>query len=172
VSRRLLDRGLRSIDLDYGCARQEDESGAVVSLPPSPDLAWLNRHHWNWVEDRLFAALDESAEHTTVLAGTAYNMADYLDRFALLLVLCIGDPTLDARVTSPERDNVFGKTGDTAEWSRAWRRTVETTLGRHGAIMIDAERPVDRVVDDVIATCAAHGHPIARFPLEPTDHRV
>ncbi len=27
--------------------------------------------------------------------------------------------------------------------------------------MIDASRPVDQVVDDVIAACAAHGFPIA-----------
>lgn len=161
VSQRLRDLHLRSIDLDFGYARHEDRAGVVVSLPDSPDLAWLNQHHWNWIDDRLAAALAESAEHTTVLAGTAYNMADYLDHFDLLLVLHIEDSTLDVRVRDPERNNIFGKVGDTALWSRTWRHTVETTLERRGALMIDAERPIDQVVHDVVATCAANGHPIA-----------
>ncbi|WP_152362132.1 hypothetical protein [Microlunatus speluncae] len=161
VSQWLRDRDLRSIDLDYGYARFEDEAGVTVDLPPAPGLGWLTTHHWNWIDSRLAAAVADSADHTTVLAGTAFNMTAHLDRFALLLVLCIGDATLKARVTAPERNNVFGKKGDTAEWSLGWRDTVEAALEQRGAIMIDAERPIDQVAEDVISSCAAEGYPIA-----------
>lgn len=159
VSQSLRDRRFRSIDLDYGYARHEARNGTPAAMPSEPSLAWLNEHHWNWIDDRLCAALADCADQTTVLAGTAYNMFEYIDRFDL--PLCMDDASLEARLVSPTRNNKFGKSSDAIAWSRTWRQTVETNLQERGALVIDACQPSEHVVDEVIASCSVGGFPIA-----------
>ncbi|MFG1812245.1 AAA family ATPase [Kribbella sp. NPDC049174] len=163
ISEQLRDRQLRSIDLDFGYARHEDENGSAVTYPDSPSLAWLNKHRWNWDPDRLTSALADCAGHTAVLAGTAYNMFSQLDRFDLVILLHIDEATLETRLADPKRNNIFGRTADEVAWSLSWRRTVETELRQREAHVIDARQPVDQVVDDVIHACAINGHPIGQL---------
>lgn len=160
VSQRLRDHGLLSVDLDYGYARWEGEDGAAVDFPSSPSMQWLLDHHWQWDELRLSSALHDSRDQTAALAGTAFNMFDHLKRFDVLLLLQVDDETMCKRLVDPGRRNDFGKVGDTVEWSRYWRRRVETELTDRGAHVIDARQPVDRVVDSVIEVSAGCGYPI------------
>jgi len=155
----LRNRGLCSVDLDYGFARHEDASGRPVTFPTEPDLAWLNTHHWRWIDGRLTNLLTRYRTRNVLLCGTAYNMFDYLDRFALVILLRVDGPTMDARVRDPLRDNVFGKVGDSARWSHAWRERVETGLA--GARSIDARQPLDQVVAEVLECCDGAGCPIS-----------
>lgn len=161
VASALHERGLCSIDLDYGFARHEDANGTPVQFPASPDLAWLDAHHWQWIEDRLTSALAQYQVRNALFCGTAFNMFDQLDKFALTILLRIDDVTLDARVRDPQRDNAFGKVGDTALWSHRWRHRVETELKRRGAHSVDACQPLEQVVREVLEYCAAVGCPIS-----------
>jgi hypothetical protein len=79
----------------------------------------------------------------------------------VVVLLRIGDATMERRLADPRRDNVFGTTGDTVAWSRTWRERVELELRGRDAYVVDARRPVDEVVDEVIGACAAHGCPIS-----------
>jgi hypothetical protein len=161
VAAALHDRGLCSIDLDYGFARHENAAGTPVPFPTAPDLAWLDAHHWQWLDDRLTLALAQYRFRNALFCGTAFNMFDHLDRFALTILLQLDDPTLDARLHDPNRDNVFGRVGDTGIWSRHWRDRVESELQQRGAQSIDARQPLDQVVREVLTQCAAAGYPIS-----------
>ncbi|MBM7783774.1 hypothetical protein [Tenggerimyces flavus] len=154
-------RRLHAIDLDYGYARHETPEGHPVDFPAEPDLDWLTSHHWQWIDDRLDEAVAECRDRTGLLCGTAFNMFDRLDRFDLVLLLRLDDDTMERRLRDPRRDNPFGKTGDTVAWSRRWRRTVEAELLGRGVRAIDAREPVDRVVGDILAACAAAGYPLS-----------
>ncbi len=161
VSSALRDRGLCSVDLDYGFARHEDSKGNPVPFPPEPDLAWLSTHHWRWVDDRLTELLSRYRSRNVLLCGTAFNMFDHLDRFASVILLRLDARTLDARLQDPTRDNIFGKVGATATWSHWWRTEVETELTKRHARTVDARQPLHEVVDEVLQQCAATGYPIA-----------
>jgi hypothetical protein len=155
----LRDRGLCSVDLDYGFARHEDSSGNPVSFPAEPDLAWLNTHHWQWIDGRLSNLLTRYRSRNVLLSGTAYNMFDHLDSFALIILLRLDASTMDSRVRDPLRDNVFGKVGASAIWSHRWRERVDTVLS--DAQTVDARQPLEQVVSEVLEYCAAAGYPIS-----------
>jgi shikimate kinase len=155
----LRDRGLCSVDLDYGFARHEDASGNAVAFPGEPDLTWLETHHWQWIDQRLTNLLTRYRSRNVLLCGTAYNMFDYLDRFALVILLRLDGSTMDARVRDPLRDNVFGKVGASAIWCHGWRELVETALA--GAHAVDARQPLEQVVGEVLEYCAGAGFPVS-----------
>lgn len=62
-------------------------------------MAWLRHHSWRWIEQRLNEVLSECLERSTALCGSAYNMADYLARFDLVILLQIDDATMVRRLT-------------------------------------------------------------------------
>lgn len=150
ISQVLRDRGMRSIDLDFGFARWEDLQGRPVTFPAEPCWPWLQSHRWRWQADRLDAAVAEADNRPVVYAGTASNMFDLLDRFDRLLLLQMDDATRQRRLADPRRGNVFGRVGDTAAWSSWWHRTVERELIQRGATVIDTQRPIHEVVSDVV----------------------
>lgn len=151
VSQALRDRGLHSIDLDYGYARYEDLRGRPVRLPAEPTMHWLNTHRWQWQIDKIDQAIAESRGELIVFAGTAYNMFAYLDRFDLLLLLKIDDQTREIRLADPRRSNIFGKVGDTAAWSAIWHKRVETEIRTYDPRCIDGQASIESVTDQVIA---------------------
>jgi hypothetical protein len=161
VASALQARGLYAVDLDYGYARHEDAAGNPVTMPASPDLAWLHSNYWQWQDELLTSALDQHRSRNAVFCGTAYNMFDHLDHFALMILLRVDAETQSSRLRSPTRDNVFGKTGDSVTWSNWWRRKVEDELTALNAICIDARQPLGEVVAKVINQCAAAGCPIS-----------
>lgn len=161
VAAELRRRRLYSLDLDYGYARWEDGAGEPVPFPDCPDMRWLTDHHWQWMDDRLAAALAECRSRTTILCGASYNMGEYLERFDLLILLEIDDATLCTRVTDPGRNNDFGSIGDTLDWSRTWLPRLQAELLDRGAHAVDARPPIGRVVDDVVEICQANGTPVA-----------
>jgi adenylate kinase family enzyme len=168
VASALRDRGLCSVDLDHGFARHEDADGNSVPFPAEPDLVWLTTHHWRWVDDRLTELLSQYRSRNALLCGTAFNMFDHLDRFALVILLRLDARTLEARLQDPNRDNIFGKVGATATWSHWWRTEVETELTKRHARTVDARRPLRQVVDEVLLHCADAGYPIAGGTHSPT----
>lgn len=148
VSYALRDQGFNSADLDYGFARWEDRAGKPVGMPAEPSWDWLMTHLWQWQAGLIDAALAE-AVGPTVLAGTARNMFDLLDRFDELLLLAMDDATREARLADPRRNNSFGRIGDSARWSRWWHTVVESELTARGAVIIDATQPLGAVVAEV-----------------------
>lgn len=126
-------------------------------------MEWLREHHWQWDMPRLESALPDIAHRTTALAGTAFNMFSHLSRFNLIVLLQIDDDTMATRLVQPDRNNDFGKAGDTVAWSRYWRHRVEIELTNRGAHLIDARQPVDRVVENLIEVCSDSGYPIGQL---------
>ncbi len=161
VAARLQTRGLRAIDTDDGLARWEDLEGTPVEFPVSPDMAWLRSHRWQWIEHRIEEVLAECEERSTVLCGTAYNMADYLACFDLVILLQIDDATTVRRLADPRRNNDFGIRGATLEWSLELRRQFEAEVLNVSPRRVDALRPLAKVVDDVIRIVQAHGIDLA-----------
>ncbi|OIV37033.1 hypothetical protein BIV57_13150 [Mangrovactinospora gilvigrisea] len=146
----LRERGVDSVDLDFGYARWEDADGSPVPFPAEPTRGWLDAHRWQWQVDLLDAALADRGSGPTVFTGTARNMFELLDRFDLVLLLRMDDATRRTRLADPQRANVFGRVGDTAAWSAWWHKTVEDELLKRRTQVIDAAEPIDSVVADIL----------------------
>jgi hypothetical protein len=147
----LARRGLAAIDSDDDplLARTVDGAGNVVAEPEAPDLAWLARHSWAWDPVRL-DALIAGAAGTLYVCGGAANEIELAGRFTHVFLLEIDEPTMLARIDA-RTDNDWGQIGDTREYLRGFLPGYQARLRASGAIPVDARRPIDEVVDAILA---------------------
>ena len=79
-------------------------------------------------------------------AGHEFHFWDLLDR---VIYLAANDDTLRQRLAS-RIDNGYGKTPEELEGILGANKTFEAMYREHGAVIVDANRPLDEVVADVI----------------------
>ena len=154
VAVELARRGLVSIDADDDpwLARFVDSDGAVVAEEPTaPDLAWLARYSWAWDPARLDKLIGAAAPATLYVCGGADNQHELAGRFSQVFLLEIDEPTMLARLDARRDDHDWGHIGDTREFLRRKLPALQDRLRASGAIPIDARRPVDQVVDTIVA---------------------
>ena len=152
VAAMLADRGLVAIDADSDqeLARWVDASGRVADRPAEPDAAWLRQHQWAWDPRRLDELISAADPATLFVCGNAANEISLMDRFDRVLLLVIDEPTMLARLDEPGRDNDFGCAGDTRELLRRWLPGYQACMHAHGAIPIDATKPLHQVTDTIL----------------------
>jgi hypothetical protein len=152
----LARRGLAAIDSDDDplLARSVDGAGNVVAAEPeAPDLEWLSRHSWAWDPARL-DGLIAAATGTLYVCGGAANEIELAGRFTHVFLLEIDEATMLARIDARE-NNDWGQIGDTREYLRGFLPGYQARLRASGAIAVDARRPVDEVVDEILARTLA-----------------
>ncbi|HUQ62237.1 MAG TPA: AAA family ATPase [Acidimicrobiales bacterium] len=143
-------------------AHDADEDGSRVWLDRATGLAvddpgrgrrppiWNERHWYPIARDRV-ESLRRSGNHDVVfLAGSVPNELDVWDLFDLVLCLIVDDETLRHRLAS-RTDNDFGKDPAVRDAVLSWNATAAQNYTRFGATLIDATRPLEDVVDDVVA---------------------
>src|SRR5580693_1975164 len=152
IAAELARQGLTCIDADDDpfLARSVDAAGNVVEEPEAPDLAWLSRHYWAWDPARLDELIAAAAPATLYVCGGAANELELADRFTHVFLLEIDEPTMLARVDGRD-NNDWGQIGDTREYLRSFLPGYQARLRASGAIPVDARRPVDAVVDAILA---------------------
>ena len=155
----LARRGLASIDADDDplLARSVDLAGhVVVEEQAEPDFAWLSRHSWAWNPARLDALIRAVAPATLYVCGGADNELELADRFTLVFLLEIDEPTMLARLDARRDYHDWGRIGDTREYLRRRLPKIQARLRAFGAIPIDARQPLDQVVDAILSHTLAN----------------
>ena len=153
VAAALARRGVASLDDDEDpfLARFVDSTGAVVAEEPAePDAAWLSRHRWEWDPGRLDELIRAATPQTLYLCGGADNQLELDDRFGRVFLLEIDEATMLARLDA-RQPGEWGHSGDSLEYIRRLRPGYQERLRMAGAILIDATRPLDQVVNAIIA---------------------
>jgi len=131
----------------------------TTHTPASQRKAWeeasLKWRRSYWLEiDR--GRVEELAQRAAAdarpvfLCGTTSNDNDIWDLFDRVIQLSVGDDVLQDRLAA-RTNNDYGKHPDDLGDILGWNGTID---GRHrasGAVVIDADRPVDDVVDDIVA---------------------
>lgn len=153
VAAALARRDVASLDDDEDpfLARFVDSAGAVVAEEPAePDAAWLSRHRWEWDPGRLDELIRAAAPQTLYLCGGADNQLELADRFGQMFLLEIDEATMLARLDA-RQPGEWGHSGDSLEYIRRLRPGYQERLRMAGAILIDATRPLDQVVNAILA---------------------
>ena len=106
------------------------------------------RHGWNWRLPALKKLLN-SAKNVFV-SGVTSNTIENLDLFDKVFVLHIGLDTLKDRLTD-RANNDFGKHPDELREVLKDHDGSDIFWKNKGAIIINAEQPIIKVVDDILA---------------------
>jgi broad-specificity NMP kinase len=140
-----------STDDEPGVTRLEDGDGRPTEWP-DPPVDW-SKVAWNWQEGPLLDLL--AAAETVFVAAVTSNQERYYHLFDAIFVLIVDEATTRHRLLS-RTDNDYGK--DPEELARNLRGHAafqRELLAAPRAVAIDALRPVEAVVDDIIARTQA-----------------
>ena len=110
----------------------------------------LHRGEWLWVEERITELLDSDDGRSLFVQGCVRNQAKFYDRFnAVVLLSAPADVILD-RVARRTTNN-YGKTPVERAMILDDLANVEPLLRASCTHELDASRPLDEVVTDLIA---------------------
>jgi dephospho-CoA kinase len=110
---------------------------------------WLRRHHLRIKRAPVEAIVPPDPDKVVFLCGTVPNETDVWDLFDKAIYLIISEKVLRERIAS-RTNNKFGKHPEELEGILSWHRDSPEAAKRVGAIIIDAEQPLENVVDEVI----------------------
>jgi hypothetical protein len=111
-------------------------------------------HEWMLSAERIGVLSHEAARSGTpmFLCGTASGDGGVWHLFGKVLALVIDVPTLKQRVAA--RTDKFGKAPEELAAILGWHAGYEVIYRGFGAVIIDAARPLDQVVDEILAESA------------------
>jgi shikimate kinase len=135
-------RGFRVIDTDDPGWR---EYRAYVESSDE-----LHRGEWLWVEEKMTGLLNSDDGRSLFVQGCVRNQSNFHDRFdAVVLLSAPADVILDR--IAHRTTNSYGKTPVEQAMILADLATVEPLLRESCTHELDAARPLDQVVADLIA---------------------
>lgn len=155
TSRALRARGFEAYDADldgFRVWRRRDTSKEVTFPGWQAPAGWHEAHHMPIVRSRVETLHDKSG--LVFLSGSVDNELDVWDLFTTVICLVIDEATLRRRLVA--RPDHFGKAPDELVNILEWNRTCEANYRRFGASIVDASRPLDAVVENVLRVAAGH----------------
>ncbi len=110
-----------------------------------------DNHMWITSVEKVAAlsARAESEGRTAFLFGTSENENEIWNFANYVFCLAVDDDTLRHRLLT-RTNNDYGKNDLELRWCLEWNAVVPKQAEAHGATLIDATRPVDQVVDELL----------------------
>lgn len=112
-------------------------------------LGYQHDADWLWGEEKIEQILNDTSEEVFI-CGSASNRDKYLSRFNKVFILYVDDRTLKSRLLNRTNNN-FGKDPDVLARQLEQNQGVKEYSIRRGRIVIDAARPIELVVDEILA---------------------
>jgi dephospho-CoA kinase len=135
-------RGYRVVDTDDPGWREYREY-----LEPSDEV---HRGEWLWVEERITGLLDSDDGRSLFVQGCVRNQSKFYDRFDAVVLLSAPVEVILERVARRTTNN-YGKTRVERAMILADLARVEPLLRASCTHELDASRPLEEVVADLIA---------------------
>jgi len=135
-------RGYRVVDTDEPGWRDYREYAEAIDE--------LHRGEYLWIEERMTALLDSDDGGSLFVGGGVRNQATFYDRFdAVVLLTAPADVILDR--VARRSTNAYGKSPLERAEILADLAEIEPLLREACTDELDASRPIDEVVADLIA---------------------
>ena len=156
VYRRLRELGFDAFGFDEDQFGEwfHRESGLPVSFPTerhdsdgSADLEFTVHH------DKIEGLAQRSTGRTVFLCGGAGHEFHFWQLLDLVIYLTVDDETLRRRLAT-RTDNGYGKTAEELDGILRANESFEASYRERGAVIIDAARPIEEVVTDVLNAAA------------------
>ena len=137
-------RGYRAIHGDRALAYQGDpETGAV--------LTGRGHAHHIWDVKKVRAMVADQSAAMTFFCGGSRNFRKFVELFDLVFVLEIDRDTLETRLSARPDDEFGGNPAERALIRRLHEKQEDVS---RVAVRIDARKPLDQVVDEIVAFSA------------------
>lgn len=152
VCEALKARGYHAIDADWeGFSHWVHRlTGEVVTDSPYPvPPGWLNEYAWRIRADRVKKLASSAGAGVTFLCGSVENEDEVRQYFDIIVCLVADDETISGRLAQ-RATNAFGRHPEELAAVLAWNPTEGERYDKLGATIIDATRPLDEVVGDVL----------------------
>ena len=150
----LQKRGCEAYDTDSdGFSSWHNKgTGQAVKSPPTNRLPqeWYEQHDWVLSATKVSKLAEQATNKTIFLCGTVGNKREILDLFSQIILLNIDEETLKTRLAHRNGGNEFGKQQHELVRILDWHKTVEKDYRELGAVIIDATRPIETVVENII----------------------
>lgn len=155
VCKELKQRGYEAYDTDNdGIAffyhNDTDEPVTEKITPEDRTPEWRSKHTWKAKREDVEQLAAKADGETVFLCGVTSNDADELwDLFDKVFALHIDESSLKHRIMH-RTSNDFGKNPHEFADLLRWQQTAEADYKKLGATLVDATRPLDRVVDEIV----------------------
>lgn len=145
LARALVTHGVNAVDLDSISHWENKETKEVVEWEPGSD-EFMDSH--DWICDLVKLKEIISRTENAVALGHTSNQEQYLPFFEKIFVLSCSPETITTRLNS-RTDNDFGK--HPADLARIlnWQIGFQEWMVEKGASVIDCERPLEQVVQEI-----------------------
>lgn len=154
ISKELAARGYEAYDTDKdGITGWFNKvSGERVQSPKADwshrTAEWYSQHDWDTSLDAVKKLANQAKTKPIYLCGTSSNRQAVMKLCSLVIGLQVNEDVLRYRIAT--RKNPFGKQPHELENILGWHRASEDADRQAGAIMVDANRPMAAVVDEIL----------------------
>lgn len=108
------------------------------------------QHNWIWDIDKVKSLAESSENNTIFVCGGAMNQDRARGIFDKRFTLVVDNDTMRHRLMT-RTSNDFGKHPDDLARQLEWNQGAVEYAKSIGAIVIDATKPIERVVDDILS---------------------
>lgn len=129
----------------------ELKARGYMSIDADHDLGYQHGADWLWDEGKIQGILSDASDGMLFICGSATNRGKFIPKFDKVFILCVDDGTLKYRLLHRTNNN-FGKDPITLARQIEYNQGVKEHSIARGRIVIDATQPVNKVVDDILAT--------------------
>jgi adenylate kinase family enzyme len=157
VCKELVRRGFEAHDADSeGFNKwQNKESGEIVEVydKDKGNLEdWYKKYSWSTIRSKVEELANKATNKLIFICGVSANEETVWDLYTKVICLNIDESTLRDRITSRTTNN-FGKEPYEFEMLLKWHKSYLGEYLKKGALVVNANRPLDNVVDDILKNC-------------------
>ncbi len=111
---------------------------------------WIEQHDWVLDEEKIKSLLRNSDKRTIFLCGIASNQKSLFPLFQKIILLTLDENTLIQRLSNRKGKDVYAREKSEQEELLSWKSDWEKEMIQHGAIAIDADKPTESIVEEII----------------------
>lgn len=143
VCEELKRRGYKAVEADEEIAHYADPK---TGLPTDEKI----QANWLWNEEKFNEAIKEEGDSPVFICGGAMNQEGFKHHFEKVFTLYVDDETMKHRL-STRTNNDFGKKPEELALQLTWNKGAVSYSQQRGTTLIDATRPINEVVDDILS---------------------
>jgi broad-specificity NMP kinase len=136
-------------DIDGLFAMIDKKTGKQFKNFDNDNLELVKQADWICNKKKLQHLMRKKSNELVFYCGTASNLNDLLYLFDKIFLLKVNQKVLRQRL-STRTSNDFGRTAEVQRWVFSWKKWWENHMKEKGAIIIDANRSLREIANEII----------------------